>query len=85
MIQFYQEVGSTSHRERAEIMTDEQIKTVLRVMNLTAPFSQLWVCERHPAGDYARRLYDVQATLRFYLVPDDSNLLDPHTEGMIRA
>lgn len=66
-------------------MTDNQIKIVLAVMNLTAPFGELWVCERYAAGDYARRLYDVQATLRFYLVPDNSALLDSHTEGMIKA
>lgn len=66
-------------------MTDDQIKTVLRVMNLTAPFEMVWVCERDEAGDYARRLYDVQAHLRFWLVPDDSALLAEDVKGIIRA
>ena len=64
-------------------MDIDHIKTVLRVMNMTAPFEMVWVAERSSVGDTARRTYDVQETLRFWLVPDDSALLNE--DGMIRA
>jgi hypothetical protein len=61
-----------------------QIITVLRVMNMTAPFDQVWCAERlNVVNTHANEYYGVAAQLRFYLVPDDSELLTH--EGVFKA
>lgn len=61
----------------------EQIKTVLRVMNMTAGYGRVYVCEPSSSGDLGIRTYGIEATYRFYLVPDDSALLGE--KGVITA
>lgn len=61
----------------------EQIKTVLRVMNLTAPFDMVWTAQDAPSESWFREMYGIEGQLRFYLVPDDSPLLNE--KGVIRA
>jgi hypothetical protein len=64
-------------------MNVEHLKTVLRVMNMTAPFDQVWCAQSSDSGSFAREVFDIQDSYRFYLVPDDSALLGE--KGVITA
>jgi len=51
------------------------LRTVLRVMNLTAPFGHVWVATHDDPNSLNKERYGVTDGYRFYLVPDNSNLL----------
>lgn len=65
------------------MIEEHELRTVLAVMNITAPFEMVWCAQNTDPGDFARELYDVRDGYRFYLVPDNSALLSE--DGVISA
>ena len=55
-------------------MTTDQLKTVLAVMNLTAPFDAVWCAEEETTGTLDGD-WGIQKRYRFYLVSDAAKLL----------
>lgn len=85
MIDFYQgkrELPKEKIMQRQEV---EQIRVALQVLNLTSGYGMVWVAESHTSGDLGRRTYGIESTYRFYLVPDDSELLSGSHPNVIKA
>lgn len=64
-------------------MDEQQVRAVLAVMNFTAPFGFVWIANRVATETWIREMYDIQDSIRFYLVPDDSSFL--LEKGVIHA
>lgn len=64
-------------------MDTNAIKTVLRVMNLTASYGMVYVASPMTVGELAKHTYEIESEIRLYLVPDNSSLLS--CDGIITA
>lgn len=69
---------------RADTVNDDQIRTILSVMNMTAPKDTEWCASSYQNADYITDQYLIRDHWRFYLV-EDASVLHDQSEGIIWA
>lgn len=63
-------------------MDERQIRTILTVMNISAPFEAEW-CAWQPEKGWLDEEYKIRDHWRFYLVDDDSELHSSESGNII--